>query len=81
MKVTYQTVRAYRTHTAPCPTCGQKTRRQRQFQQTINPSHPAIQAHPDEDPYMVVFNSVQDEADAWVPDHRHQGACQTGGAA
>lgn len=65
----YQQITARRSHRGKCPGCGKTVTRSRTFSQTVNPFHKNADGSvktPDE-----VRESVNREADAWVPDFAH----------
>jgi hypothetical protein len=66
----FQPVWTQRSHTGNCPVCGRKTIKKKSFEQTVNPFNK------NEDGSVKtrdeVYESLKIEADAWVPDFRHQ---------
>ena len=67
---TYEPVRTHRTRTGRCPVCGKTVRRQRTFQQTINP----FNRNPDGTvkTYDEVLAAAHAQADKWEPDYTHE---------
>lgn len=72
----YSRITARRSFSGKCPVCGRRVTRTRTFEQTVNPFHPAIRALPPGSPndlaVAAVRQSVEAEADKWVPDFTHE---------
>ena len=65
----YEPVIARRERKGQCPACGKTVVRRRTFKHTMNP----FNKNPDGTvrTYLQVLERVNAEADAWVPDFRH----------
>lgn len=71
--LTFQEVTRLAERSGTCVVCGRTTRRSQRFSQTVNPWN----RNPDGSVRTVaeVRAAVQQEADEWVPDFRHE-ACR-----
>lgn len=69
----YEPVETHRRRSGVCTVCGRATQRSRTFTMTVNP----FNKNPDGTvrSRMEVRQAVEAEADAWVPDFRHE-ACR-----
>lgn len=70
MRITFQPVVTVRERRGTCPVCGKQTTRRRTFEHTINPFNKNAEGQPKT--YDEVRAAVNAEADAWVPDFRHE---------
>lgn len=67
-----------RKHASKCPVCGKRVTRSRTFEHTVNPFN-CVGEGAERRPktWDEVAADVHAEADAWVPDFRHEG-CKRG---
>ena len=75
----YRRVTVTRRTAGQCPICGKRVTRTRTFEQTVNPFHRAVQNAPADaslgDLIAAVRESVEREADGWMPNFIH-GKCE-----
>lgn len=64
----YEEISMYRKRPGNCPVCGKRTIKHKKFWQTVNPYN-RINGRPKT--WEEVYKSVQEEANNWVPDFRH----------
>jgi hypothetical protein len=74
----FHPIRRYAKRSGKCPICGKRVQRQRTFEQTVNPYHPAITPNMSGyEAHSAVAASVEAEARSWEPDFTHE-ACKDG---
>lgn len=72
---TFPPINAYRLLVGNCPICGKQTKRSRKFTHTVNPFN--VNEDGTVKTPAQVRESVNAEADAWVPDFTHTKPCTT----
>lgn len=71
--IRFQPVQTVRVLVGKCPVCGKQTTRRKTFEHTINPFNKNADGTVKD--WAQVRQDVNAEANAWVPDHRHE-ACK-----